>query len=227
MQKNILLLISLALTGFTAIGQQKAGASFGFRAGVNFQNINGKDENGDKLSNKLVPRFHIGANVELPVATDFYVQPGLLFSTKGAKAAESIGGQMLNEKINLSYLEVPVNFLYKPTLGKGKLLMGFGPYIAFGLGGKVKSEGLGQTNNTAVKFKSNVSASDPADKAYFKAIDAGANLLFGYELSNRLSAQLNAQLGLTRINPSYEGASNDKSSWKNTGFGLSLGYRLQ
>ena len=155
MKKNILLMVCLAFAGLTAIAQEKSGLSFGLRAGVNFQNINGKNENGDNLSNKLVPRFHIGANVELPVATDFYLQPGLLFSTKGAKAEEMVGGQMMTEKINLSYLEVPVNFLYKPVLGKGKLLLGFGPYIAFGLGGKVKSEGLGQSSNTTVKFKNN------------------------------------------------------------------------
>jgi hypothetical protein len=57
-------------------------------------------------------------------------------------------------------------------------------------------------------------------------LDAGANLLAGYEFSNRFSFQLNAQLGLTKINPEYEGATNDKTSAKNTGFGFSVGCRL-
>ena len=226
MHKNIILTICLAAITFIAEAQTSDHPSFGFRAGINFQNINGKDENGDKLSNKIVPRFHIGVNAELPIATDFYVQPGLLFSTKGAKSTEPIGGQPADQKLNLSYLEVPVNLLYKPVLGKGKLILGFGPYIAFGLAGSVKTEGSGQTATTDVKFKNTVKPSDPAGKAYFKPVDAGANLLFGYELSNKWSAQLNAQLGLTKINPSNEGASNDKSSWKNTGFGVSIGYRL-
>jgi hypothetical protein len=37
---------------------------------------------------------------------------------------------------------------------------------------------------------------------------------------------LNTQLGLTKINSEYEGASNDKTSAKNTGFGFSLGFRF-
>jgi hypothetical protein len=61
---------------------------------------------------------------------------------------------------------------------------------------------------------------------YIKPVDAGANLLFGYEFSNKLSFQVNAQLGLTKINPQYDGVTNDKRSAKNTGFGLSAGYRF-
>ncbi|HEX2533115.1 MAG TPA: PorT family protein, partial [Chitinophagaceae bacterium] len=55
-----------------------------------------------------------------------------------------------------------------------------------------------------------------------KRFDAGGNLLAGYEFANRLSFQLNAQLGLVDINPKM----NDESKWRNTGFGVSLGYRF-
>ena len=37
------------------------------------------------LENKLKAGFHFGVNAEIPVAPDFYVQPGLLFTTKGTK----------------------------------------------------------------------------------------------------------------------------------------------
>jgi hypothetical protein len=57
-----------------------------------------------------------------------------------------------------------------------------------------------------------------------KRFDAGGNFLVGYELSNHLSAQLNAGLGLININ--NRGQGDTKSSLKNTGFGLSLGYRF-
>ena len=43
--------------------------------------------------------------------------------------------------LNLSYIEIPVNLLYKPVVGNGKLLLGFGPYIAYGIGGKYKTDG--------------------------------------------------------------------------------------
>ena len=56
-------------------------------------------------------------------------------------------------------------------------------------------------------------------------MDAGANMMAGYEFGNRVSVQLNTQLGLTKINPEYEGSPNDKTSAKNTG--LWLFFRLQ
>ena len=43
-----------------------------------------KMKTGDKLDNKLKTGFNAGVNAEIPVGVDFYVQPGLLFSTKGA-----------------------------------------------------------------------------------------------------------------------------------------------
>ena len=204
----------------------RGNTSFGLRAGVNFQNINGKDENGDKLENDILTGFNIGVNAEIPVGVDFYFQPGLLYTIKGAKNEDVILGQSFNTTLKISYLELPLNFLYKPMLGKGHLLLGFGPYVAFGIGGKATYEGGGSSLTEKIKFKKTVKSSDPDDVVYIRPMDAGANMLVGYEFGNRVSFQLNTQLGLTKINPEYEGASNDKSSAKNTGFGFSLGFRF-
>jgi Outer membrane protein beta-barrel domain len=220
-KKSIILVLFIVSISFITQAQSEGHLSFGLRGGVNFQNINGKDDNGDKVSNTLVPKFHIGANVEIPIATDFYVQPGLMFITKGAKNSSSSG----TGKINISYIELPINLLYKPSLGKGKLLLGFGPYIGYGIGGKVKFDGTGISTSETIKFQNTEKITDP-DGAYLKPLDAGANILFGYELSSKLSAQLNAQLGLTKINSKNEKDPSDKTSAKNTGFGLSIGYRF-
>jgi len=206
MKTKIVIATALAFLITTASFAQ-SNISFGVRAGVNFQNLTGKDPDGDKYSNKLIPGFNVGGNVEIPVATDFYLQPGLLFTTKGAKSKSA-----LNWKETISYIEIPVNFLYKPVLGDGKLLLGFGPYAAFGVGGKYK---VGSTS-TSIKFGSN-----PDE---IKRFDAGANLLAGYEFSNKLSFQLNAGLGLVNLANREQGDS--KSSLKNTGFGISAGYRF-
>ncbi len=193
------------------------GTTFGIRAGVNFQNINGKDGNGNKLEYNLKPGFNAGVNAEIPVAPDYYVQPGVLFSTKGTKFDD-------DSKLNLSYVEIPVNFLYKPTLGANKLLLGFGPYVGFGIGGKLKPN---TGNDRDVTFKNSITNAELlSGNVFARRLDAGANFLAGYELSSKLSFQLNAQLGLVKINPEYDGNQNDKSSWKNTGFGISAGYRF-
>ncbi|HEU4470388.1 MAG TPA: porin family protein [Flavisolibacter sp.] len=187
--------------------------SFGIRAGVNFQNINGKDASGDDLENELTTGFHGGVNAELPLGTGFYLQPGVLYSQKGAAFENDV-------KVRLSYIEVPVNFVYKPILGTGNMILGFGPYVGFGIGGKIKYGNI----ETDIEFDRDYNALDPASR--FKSFDAGGNLLAGYEFANRLSFQLNAQLGLVNINKENPANNDDDTRWRNTGFGLSLGYRF-
>lgn len=188
---------------------------FGVRAGVNLQNINGKDTQGDNLENKLTTGFHAGVNYEIPVGTDVYFQPGLLFSTKGSKLEM---GDPLVSKLSLSYIELPLNLIFKPLLGTGHMLLGLGPYLGYGVGGKATDRDFD------VEFQSEVLENDPDDVIYLKAFDAGANFIIGYEFANMLSFQLNAQLGLLDINPDYW--IEDDTVLKNTGFGLSLGYRF-
>jgi hypothetical protein len=107
------------------------------------------------------------------------------------------------------------------------LLLGLGPYVAYGIGGKVKLSGSGTDVDQDIKFENKLTESQLLDDQYYlKRFDAGANLLAGYELSSGISFQLNAQLGLLKINPGYDGNSSDKSTVKNTGFGLSVGYRF-
>lgn len=213
------LLLALATSALAFHSKAQDHTTFGIRAGVNFQNITGKNYDGSDVDNKLKTGFNVGVNAEVPVAPDFYVQPGVLFTTKGAKSKADD-----DIKVNLSYIEVPINFLYKPTLGIGKLLLGIGPYIAFGVGGKYTDA---NDKETDIKFKNSISATEYlSGTVYLKGIDVGGNLLAGYELSSRLSAQINAQLGLVKINPKIDGVSNDKTKYKNTGFGISLGYRF-
>jgi hypothetical protein len=216
--KTKALLLALSTTMFAMVAKAQESTTFGIRAGVNFQNINGKTYDDKDLENKLKTGFNVGVNAEIPVAPDFYVQPGVLFTTKGAKDKNDD-----DIKVKLSYIEVPINFLYKPALGGGKLLLGIGPYIAFAIGGKV-SDAAGKDHD--IKFDNKITGAQYLQDPYFKRIDMGGNLLFGYELSSKISAQLNAQLGLVKINPEIEGVSNDNTKYKNTGFGVSLGYRF-
>jgi hypothetical protein len=209
----------------------QAQIGFGILGGVNFQNINGKDNSGNKLKNGLLTGFHAGVNVNIPVAPEFYFQPGLLFSVKGAKndffspPTKASGDLVTTTK--LSYIEIPLNLLYRPQLGNGYILLGFGPYFAFGIGGKENSEFGSISYERDVKFKSTVTnLIDLIDNAYYRPFDAGANIFFGYELSMGVFLQINAQLGLLKINPEYSWATDSKASYKNTGFGISIGYRF-
>ncbi len=105
--------------------------------------------------------------------------------------------------------------------------MGLGPYVAYGVAGKVKVTDSGIEVEQDIKFEKDLNTSQALDdEVYLRAFDAGANLLAGYEFDFGISFQLNAQLGLLEVNPGYEDDFEDKASVKNTGFGVSVGYRF-
>ena len=194
--------------------------SFSILGGANFQNQTGNDINGDKISSKGIIGFHGGVKAMIPIATEFYFQPGLLFSTKGSKTTYN----SITSNLKLSYLELPLNLVYKSRLGSGSLLLGFGPYVGYGIKGNTTTESsLGKVKND-VKFKSKVASSDPLTTTYIKPLDVGGNIFAGYEMSGGLFIQLNTQLGLVNIQPEYAAIATNKSSLKNVGFGLSVGY---
>jgi hypothetical protein len=218
------LIVILILTASFAMAQSadKGKISFSVRGGVNLQNLNGKDANGDKLTNDLIIGYHAGVNVQIPIAPTFFFQPGLLFSAKGAKNSND----ELTSTYRLSYVEMPLNVVFKALLGSGYFMIGFGPYIGYGIGGKVKTEGGSTSIKTDIEFKSVVEVGDPLTVTYFKAFDAGGNIFAGYETASGIFFQLNTQLGMLKINPEDRRISDDKSSVKNTGFGLSFGFRF-
>lgn len=218
MMRKIMLLSSAGLLSFGVFAQSKkyseTTTTIGITGGVNWNNINGKTSSGDNLDNKVKTGFNGGVNVEFPVSNGFYLQPGVEYRQKGSQLSNG-------NKLSLAYVDVPLNFIYKPSLGMGSMLLGFGPYIGFGIHGNVKSP---NGTERKVSFDNDYSLSE-AEDLQFKKLDAGANFMIGYEFKSKLSAAVKAQLGLIDINPDTE-ISGDETRYRNTGFGLSLGYRL-
>ena len=205
--KNKILSIALilVLSASFAIAQERTQMSFGILGGVNFQNLNGKLSSGDKLENDMLLGFHGGVNVQVPIAPEFYFQPGLMFAVKGAKNTTTIFGSEITDEIKLNYIEVPLNLVYKGVLGNGFVMLGFGPYVAYGISGKQVVQGNSLSYERGVDYN---------------AFDAGANIFFGYEMASGIFLQLDTQFGMLDIDP------DENSTAKNTGFGLSLGYRF-
>lgn len=213
------------LTASLAIAQRPAsqGTALGVLGGVNFQNLNGKDFFGNKLENDLIIGYHVGLNLQIPIVPEFYFQPGVLFSTKGARSVN----EPITRTINLSYFEVPLNFVYKGLLGNGYIMVGFGPYVGYAFQGKDKFEGGTISIENDIEFKNVLNANDPLTTTFFRAFDAGANVFVGYEMAGGLFFQLNTQLGLLKINPEDNRLPGDnKSEIRNTGYGFSLGFRF-
>lgn len=206
----VLMMVVLAF-GATAVQAQKT--QFGVRGGISFQNLTGEDNNGYAFSNDLTTRFHGGVNVSIPLAKDFIIRPEIMYAGKGAKSPAG-------NDYRINYVEVPLNLIYVPKLGTGNLMLGFGPYMAFGVGGKVEFTN-GEVHN--VKFEENVTNMQPRT-AYYRKTDAGLNVLAGYDFG-KVSLQLNGQLGLMNIYPQFNGVQ-PTAKLRNTGFGLSAGIDL-
>lgn len=215
----------LIFTLFVATAMAQIGStgktSFAILGGVNFQNLNGEDNSGNNLKNELIIGYHAGVNVQFPVAPEFYFQPGLQFSTKGAESVSA-----LTPSYKLSYIEMPLNFVYKGQLGNGFIMVGLGPYVAYGISGKATYELGTVTSESDIEFKKEVVLGDPLLAVYVKPFDAGGNIFFGYEMAGGLFLQMNAQLGMINIRPENYLFPDDNSTLKNTGYGLSLGYRF-
>lgn len=221
-QFSLIFIFTLFISSVMAQSNAPGKTSFAVLGGVNLQNLNGENSNGTKLENDLILGYHFGVNAQIPVAPEFYFQPGLQFSTKGAKNTVSA----LTSTYKLSYIELPLNFVYKGLLGKGYFLMGLGPYVAYGVNGKAIFEGGSITSESKIEFKNEVVSGDPVTTVYIKPFDAGGNIFFGYEMAGGLFLQLNAQLGMINIKPDNYLFPDESSTLKNTGYGLSLGYRF-
>ena len=224
MKKIVLTASALSAMILTASAQQKSasmvkesGTTIGIHAGANMFNINGKRADGTELKNKLNTGFSGGVDVAIPLGGGAYLQPGVDFTQKGSETESGI-------KTTLHYLDVPVNFVYKPVLGSGNFVLGFGPYVGFGVGGKVTNP---DGSSAKVVYKDSYDGTVPATTVQLRKSDAGANFQAGYEFANKLSLTLKTQLGLKDINPD-KGSDNttDKTRYRNTGFGLSAGYRF-
>ena len=225
MKSRLFFLLMIFMLSFSLASAQTTESvkiSYAIVGGLNFQNLNGNAYNGDKLNNNMLMGYHIGVNMQIPVAPEFFFQPGLLYTTKGAKSTNG----SFKETYKLNYLEIPLNFVYKGLLGNGYVLVGFGPYFGYGIGGKLITDDGSLTVKRDIKFQKVVEPGDPVEVAYFKSFDAGANIFAGYEMASGIFLQLNTQFGMLKINPDDRRVANDKSSVKNTGFGVSLGYRF-
>jgi hypothetical protein len=207
MKKVLLSAAALLIAGIT-FGQTK----FGIVAGANFSSATAKNVtlNSGKETSDLIVGIRAGVTADLQLADEFYIGTGLLFAGKGGKNKDNS-----DFKTTLSYLQVPINFLFKPEVGSGKLNLGAGPYVAYGVGGKHK----GSVGNISADLKA---FDDESGAAKLKRFDAGVGVVAGYEMNSGLYLGLHADLGLVNA---YDNTDNDRS-WKNTSFGVSLGYKF-
>lgn len=184
--KKLLLSATAVLFAFGAFAQSPE-LGYGIKAGVNLPNYHFDKSS---IDTKSSTNFHITGYLDAPVASNFYIQPGISLQGKGAKIDFGNAGTITQ---NTMWIEVPVNAVLKfPTGEAGNFFVGAGPYAAFGISGKNKySSGYGEAESD-FKFGKDETQ---------KGTDFGVNFLAGYQLSSGLTLGAGYGLGLSDIAP--------------------------
>lgn len=230
------ILCAVLMAGVTCAASAQDKIAFGVRAGVNINSLR-YSGNSESDYNDLKSRagFHVGAVMDWNVAGDFYIQPGLFFTTRGAKGewseSDADYSYKYTEKLNMSYLQIPVVASYRfPVSDAVKIDVNVGPYISFGLGGKLKIEETvtydGETDRSTDKYDIFGKSSDGKKKGDFKRFDAGLRFGAGVNI-HHFYVGVSYDLGLTNLahtGDDYRWSSKDK--FKNGAFNISVGYNF-
>jgi hypothetical protein len=196
-----LTLIALLVIPATMVFAQAP--KFGFKAGVNLNNVSSNDE---ELNEELAGRtsIHLGVITDFSMSKSLSFQPQVLFSGRGAK----IDHGDHKDVYAFNSLEIPLNFTYRKNASKG-VFLGVGPSLGYNLSGKVK----GDHDSEDIVFGSG--------EGEIKRLDLGLNALIGYQFSNKYFVSTNYSSGLSN----WSNESN--STWKNNIVGISVGFFLK
>lgn len=219
MKKKSYVFILAAFCLLASAGYAQKSAAI-LKGGVNFANISNNDEGGYDDS-RMLTGFHAGVIADLNLTEFLAIQPGLLYSSKGIRFENDVQELSFNPR----YLELPVNLVFKTPTGESKFFIGAGPYVAMGIGGKFKGEGL-------FNFSSDIQFSDDdpltaeeegAGAFIVRRFDYGLNAIAGIEASN-LVLSAGYGLGLAKVQ-SGSNSSSDQNN-KHRVFSLSLGFKF-
>ena len=171
------------------------------------QNYSGEDA----PSPSSIIGFHIGGFVDIKISEKFSFQPELLYSTQGSKFSENLSfeGDVYNvdATLKMAYISIPVMFKYYVA---DKFNLEAGPQIGFLTSCKMKVEAMGLSETEDVKDS-------------FESIDFGLNIGAGYDFTEKLSAGVRYNFGLSNVAKTEAG---DDTEIKNSVFSLSVGYKF-
>lgn len=181
--KKTILVVAL-LTTFAVSNAQEI--TFGVKAGLNLSSAS-VDRGYDTDISSLVG-VHVGGFANFKLDEKFAVQPELLFSTQGFKEYLNDGGYIYDDKIKLTYINLPINFQYAIV---PKFNVEAGPQIDFLLSGKADGKHYDPMFDETY-IQNNVDIKDS-----LKGVVFGFNIGAGYAITSKLSANVRYHLGLS------------------------------
>lgn len=225
--KKGLIFVLFALVSIVSYSQ----ISWNAKVGMNMSNFTGMEESTVKIG------YNIGVGMEYQLTDMWSIQPSLLFTTKGAKEDFSEEGYKDEYTYNPLYLELPIMAAARFAVADNmNLVVSAGPYLAFGIGGKVTNEWSesygGKTESGEDKYDIFKDAKDEDGDLISKAankFDFGLGVGVALEI-NKFFVSLNGAFGLTKIQdvPEYDkdGDVIGKKSAKNMNFSIGVGYKF-
>jgi hypothetical protein len=203
MKKIAILAIAAAITAGSVSAQS---TSFGFKVGVNHNNLPLRTESGgdDYRFDGSSTGFHVGGVADFAFNSNFSIQPNLLLVLKGGTLIE--GG-----KVPILAIDLPINFLYK-TNG---FFIGAGPNISYGLSAKLKPFDGGDEQDLYEE--------EGGNEAPFNRFEIGSNVTLGYQFPSGLTIGANWAQGFSNI-LNEENLIGEDTKLNTRYFGLSIGY---
>lgn len=205
------------------------GVTFGIRAGLNFTHVSAEANHREyQISSRTA--FHVGVVADIPIVKRLYVQSGLYLQSKGARYEHIIyngyskGGYEI--KGSPLYLQIPVLLSYRCDFGDVvQLQVNFGPYFAYGVGGKCKIETWDEYNTDRYSYDF---FGDDLEDIKFNRFDCGLQVGAGFTFAKHYYVGFAYEFGLTNsieVSREYRDQLRDLSV-KNSNWILGIGYNF-
>jgi hypothetical protein len=229
MKRKLSYFLMLVLVSGSMYAQE---SSVVLKGGLNLANVS-INSNGDIDDARSLVSFHVGLQGDIPITPFLAIQPGVLFTGKGTKTqtGNTTDATYHRATSNPLYVEVPLNVVFKAPVGGGsKFFAGAGPYVAMGVGGKIKEDGrflgVGYTRNESIQFSNDDPTTSEEEGAGFgilRRFDYGLNGTVGFEGEHAVFS-LNYGLGLAKLASGTNSNADDKNKHRVLSF--TVGFRL-
>lgn len=199
MKKPILLVLIASFFYLCSPAQVRVGIFAGPNSSSVIESNNLSNWNSIKDNYKSRLGLHAGFLADIPVSGKLYFQPGVQYSAKGRKFAQTYDTAAHDTAWHnyiqyVNYIEAPLNLVLKFPLGKNlKFIIGGGPYMAFFFNGKENNEVSYKNGDFTTNEVTDLPVGNGPGK--YKTFDYGVNGLAGLEIG-RVFLTVNYSRGL-------------------------------
>ena len=194
-----------------------AQVSLGVRGGFNMSAMKFECETGQKSgglnSGNQLKNLQADILLNIPLYGGLYMQPVFSYTTKGTlfesasipQNQNSVSSGEAGSSVKIRYIEMPLNLLYRFRLSGCKLVVGGGPYVAYGLTGNYNTDII--FNGKVISHTRKPLAFDNTDNVvspgmYLNRWDAGINTTIGVELNDLVVIGVNYSIGMVNLDNS-------------------------